>query len=128
LLHHRPTGIEAEANERRSQAENGRAALFRLRINLALAVRRPRDREQPTPLWRSRCRSSRLVINPSHDDFPALLAEAMDILELKEWDSQAASDFLGCSASQLIKFLKHEPRALARWNEERAKRGLRPFQ
>src|SRR3989442_8957319 len=41
ILTHRPTGIRAEASERRTQGENRRAARFRLRIELALTVRRP---------------------------------------------------------------------------------------
>jgi len=39
VVQHRPTGVIAEANERRSQADNRRSAIFRLRVNLALAVR-----------------------------------------------------------------------------------------
>ncbi len=39
-LHHLPTGVRAEASERRSQAQNRSQALFRLRVNLALEVRR----------------------------------------------------------------------------------------
>jgi len=38
-LLHRPTGVAAAATERRSQAENLRVALFRLRLQLAVAVR-----------------------------------------------------------------------------------------
>src|SRR4051812_18501073 len=57
VLTHRPTGLIAEANERRSQAENLRVALGRLRRTLAVEVRRPVDpAESPSPLWRARCR------------------------------------------------------------------------
>jgi protein subunit release factor B len=38
-LRHLPTGVCAEANERRSQAQNRSTALFRLRVNLALVNR-----------------------------------------------------------------------------------------
>ena len=55
VLVHRPSRIVAEATERRSQGENLRAALFRLRLNLALDVRRPvGPDEPPSPLWASR--------------------------------------------------------------------------
>jgi protein subunit release factor B len=40
-LHHLPTGVHAEASERRSQAQNRSETLFRLRVNPALKVRRP---------------------------------------------------------------------------------------
>src|ERR1700757_3064998 len=67
ILTHRPTGIRAEASERRTQGENRRAALSRLRIELALEIRRPIDRPPvPSELWRSRCRGGRIVINPKH--------------------------------------------------------------
>src|SRR5271157_5354132 len=55
-LHHLPTGVHAEASERRSQAQNRSQALFRLRVNLALEVRQSRASEStPSPLWQSRC-------------------------------------------------------------------------
>ena len=41
ILTHRPTGFKAQASERRTQGENRRAALQRLRLELALTVRRP---------------------------------------------------------------------------------------
>ena len=41
ILTHKPTGLTAEASERRTQGENRRQALFRLRLRLALEVRRP---------------------------------------------------------------------------------------
>jgi len=41
-LRDEPTGIEAQASERRSQAENQRVALRRLRLKLALEHREPR--------------------------------------------------------------------------------------
>ncbi|HUT93871.1 MAG TPA: peptide chain release factor-like protein [Thermoguttaceae bacterium] len=121
LLHH-PTGVRAEACERRSQAENQRIALARLRVNLALEIRCPCDTDQgPTPLWRSRCRSGRIDVSASHDDFPTLLAEALDRIAAHESDVKQAAETLTLSTSQLVKLLKKEPRALAlvnRWREE----------
>jgi RF-1 domain len=128
VLAHRPSGLVVEASERRSQAENARVALFRLRLALAIAVRRPIGPDAgPSALWRSRCRGGRIAINPRHADFPALLAEALDVLAAREMDVRAAAGVLGCSASQLIRLLKEEPRALRRVNERRTQRGLRPL-
>ena len=124
-LTHRPTGLKAEASERRTQGENRRAALDRLRRTLALDIRRPIEPgAPPSDLWRSRIRSGRIAVNPSHDDFPALLAEALDHLHAAEDDPKRAAATLGCTASQLVKFLQLEPRAFARLNERRAARGL----
>ena len=126
VLHHRPSGIVAEANERRSQSENKREALRRLRVTLALEVRRPIDPTQPpSPLWRSRCKNGRIAINPEHDDLPPLLAEVLDVLDDRGFDTKLASDVLGCSSSQLVKLLKIEPKALAKVNQQRVSRGLR---
>ena len=79
----------------------------------------------PSPLWRSRCRAGRLSINPSHDDFPALLAEALDVLELSRFQLPEAAERLGISSSQLVRLLRHEPPALARVNATRSELGLR---
>ena len=128
VLRHRPSGIVAEANERRSQVENRREALRRLRVALALEVRRPVDHlEPPSELWRSRCRGGRIAVNPEHADVPSLVAEALDVLHDRQFDIKAASMVLGCSASQLVKFLKVEPKALVLVNQRRAEQGLRPL-
>jgi len=125
-LFHGPTGVSAEANERRSQAANRGAALFRLRVNLALGVRGPGPLEcYPSPLWRSRRRAGgRIVVSGDHADFPALLAEALDVVAQSGDDVQRAAGTLGCTPSQLVKLLKKEPRALAEVNRRRESAGL----
>lgn len=126
ILTHRPTGLMAEANERRSQSENRDQALARLRIALALQVRRPIG-DAPTALWQSRCRGARISINPAHDDFPSLLAESLDTLSALGDDLHTAAERLGCTPSQLVKFWKQEPRAFAMLNTTRTLQGLRPL-
>lgn len=116
----------AEASERRSQAQNHHEALFRLRVNLALSVRTewaPEDR--PSLLWQSRCKGGKLFVSPKHDDFPALLAEALDALAGYDMDVRAAAADLGCTPSQLVKFLQEEPRAMKLVNDMRDTLGLR---
>ena len=104
-LVHGVTGVGAEATERRSQAANLRTAAFRLRVNLALKHRSdevpPRT---PSKLWISRCARGRLQVNPEHEDFPALLAEALDFLHAVEADVRKAATYLQCTSSQLVKF------------------------
>jgi hypothetical protein len=125
VLLHRSTGISAEASERRSQADNRRVALRRLRINLALDVRWDRpDTAMPSELWQSRCRQGRIVVSTKHDDFPTLLAEALDALFADELDVKTAAGRLGCTGSQFVKFLKSEPRALMLVNARRTEQGL----
>lgn len=126
ILTHRPTLLIAEANERRSQSENREQALARLRIALALQVRLPVG-DEPSALWKSRLRGGRITVNPAHDDFPSLLAEALDTLASFSDDLHAAAERLGCTPSQLVRFLKIQPKALAALNATRLERGLRPL-
>ena len=126
-LHHLSTGVRAEASERRSQAQNRSLALFRLRVNLALEIRRPCGQDYaPSDLWQSRLDSG-LKISASHDDFPALLAEALDVLAASDADPKQAATVLGCTPSQLVRLLKLDPRAMAlvnRWRHERQMHAL----
>ena len=125
-LLHTKTGVSSCASERRSQAENQHVAMKRLRLNLALNVRREAGTlHTPSTLWRSRTRDRRIVISAQHADFPAILAEALDVLAAHGYDPKAAVTVLGCSRSQLIKLLKAEPRAFAMLNEKRRESGLR---
>jgi len=122
---HQPTGISAEASERRSQAENHAVALFRLRLRLAIDVRRTIALPySPSPLWRARCHGGKIAVNPEHDDFPAILAEALDVIAACENDLRRAATMLGCTPSQLTKLLQQEPRAIAHVNRARQQQGL----
>lgn len=124
-VRHQPTGVVGAADERRSQKLNHDQAVFRLRVNLALGVRQPVDAAGyiPSDLWRSRCKNSRVVVSAAHEDFPALLAEAIDVLAARGFDPRAAGQVLGCTASQLVKLLKAEPRAMGWVNQQRLARG-----
>ena len=132
VLIHGPTGLRAQASERRSQGENRAVALRRLRLALAIAIRTPIDAGRlsayaPSACWVNRCRGGRIVVSPDHEEFPALLAEALDVLHAASFEPRIAAGALGCSPSQLIKLIKDEPRALGLINEERHKNGQRPL-
>ena len=120
MIDHRPSGIRAEASERRSQEENRRVAVWRLRIQLAVKIRTNRDERQiPSALWQSRAEGGKVQVSDSHDDFPALLAEALDVVADHQFDLPAAAQRMGCSTSQLVKLLQKEPSAMALVNRER---------
>jgi hypothetical protein len=128
ILTHRPTGIHAQASERRTQGENRRAALKRLRLELAITIRRPIEGDPArayavSPLWLRRCRAGRIDVNPDHDDFPALLAEALDVLYARDLDPKEAAATLRCSPSQLIRLIKQAPRGFELVNERRRANG-----
>lgn len=129
VLHHAPTGVEGQAAERRSQADNRQMALKRLRVNLALQIRSPKLAEAaPSDLWRSRCRNERIAINPDHHDFAPLLAEVLDVIADRQGNTHSVAEQLGCTNSQVVKFLKLEPRGLAAANALRKSAGLGPLQ
>ena len=126
FIEHTPTGIEAAATETRSQESNRRKAIFRLRLCLALEHRTD-TRYPPTELWQRRCANGRIIISPQHDDFPAILAEALDVLAWNGWELPRAAAARNCTASQLLKLLRLKPPALNHVNRRRVDIGLRPL-
>ena len=127
VIKHLPTGIQAEASERRSAAENRRVAIQRLRVNLAIEVRGDFAGQPPSERWQARVQASRFSVACSHADFPALLAEVIDRLAEKEMDYRQVASELLISPSQLVRFLRLEPRSLRLVNEGRLALGLRPL-
>ncbi len=122
---HKPTNVSAEATERRSQEQNRTVAVFRLRVNLALAVRTPiREPYTPSTVLASRVRKGLLKVNPEHDDFPAILAEVFDLVANFGFDVRETADRIGTSATQVVNLLKVDYRALKIVNDARAEKGL----
>lgn len=127
-LTHEPTGISAHASERRSQNENKRVAVRRLRLALAVSARMPVPiGEIGSALWRSRTRGGRISCSHRHEDYPSLLAEALDVIAACNWDPRKAALRLETTASQLIKLAKDHPPALGMWNQQREAKGLHPL-
>jgi hypothetical protein len=126
VVEHLPTGIRAEANETRSQDTNRIKAIHRLRVKLALEIRTA-ELAHPSELWLSRTANGKLAVNAEHEDFPALLSEALDVLAERDFNPAAAVTKLNISSSQMVKFLKVEPSAMALVNRERETRGLSAY-
>jgi len=124
VLTHRPTGLTAEAAERRSQAENQRVAVGRLRLRLAIEQRTRPAVAGPSPLWQSRVRGRQISVSPRHEDLPALIAEALDQLEQSGWEMAPTAAALGVTTSQLIKLFRQVPAAWEAINRLRLARGL----
>ncbi len=121
VLRHRATGVQAMASERRQQAENRAVAIERLRVALALRVRC--GWSEPSDLWRSRCQAGRIVVSSRHPHLAAVLAEALDALAACGWDVAQAVERLGCTKTQLVRFLKDHD-GLQQLNDQRAAQGL----
>lgn len=126
VLVHRQTGLSAEGSERRSQAENRAAAVWRLRLALALSHREPPP-ATPSALWASRLRGRQLSIAADHDDYPALVAEALDRLQAAAHEMRPAADALGVSPSQLARLFRKVPAAWVAINRLRGEAGLPPL-
>lgn len=124
VLTHRPTGLTAEAAERRSQAENQLVAVGRLRLRLAIEQRTRPAAAGPSPLWQSRVRGRQISVSPRHEDLPALIAEALDQLEQSGWEMAPTAAALGVTTSQLIKLFRQVPAAWEAINRLRLARGL----
>lgn len=125
VITHQPTGVQGQAAERRSQADNHRVAVRRLRINLALQVRNTELAESaPTDRWIARRHDERIACSVDHEDFPALLAESLEVVVDHQGHVAGAALQLGITPSQLVKFLQKEPRALLLVNDLRRTRGM----
>lgn len=123
VLVHKPTGIAAEASERRSQNQNFQVALQRLRLKLALEHRTP-ALPGPSALWLSRTRNERIVISASHADYPALVAEALDQLQAQNFAMPKAAEVLGVTPTQLTRLFAKDSTAWTALNKLRAAIGL----
>ena len=119
---HVPTGVSAMASERRVQEENRKQAMFRLRLRLALEVRCGAV-SNLSASWNERVQAQRITISKHHNDFPAMLSEALDYIVQEQGDLQGFSDLVGCSKSQLVKFFKLDPTALQYVNDLRHQHG-----
>jgi hypothetical protein len=126
VVEHLPSGLRGEGSERRSQLQNRQSALQRLRVKLALSIRHVPAFE-PSELWRERAIGGRITVSVEHEDYPALLAEALDVINGHGSDVTAAAAQLGVTASQLVKLLKTEHAALAQVNLQRQALGLAPL-
>lgn len=133
VVTHRASGQHGSASERRSQAQNQAMAVKRLRVNLAIHVRGSGDCRcdeagrltgDMADRWYARVKSKKLMLNPDHEDFPAMLAWVMDFLWSQQLDVPGVANLLGISATQVLKLLKMEPAAFTAFNQARQAKGM----
>jgi hypothetical protein len=128
-LRHKPSGIAATAEERRSQGENRERALARLREHLALELR-----AEPGPAI-----SSRLAAMIAGGTRPlgektkqtgaylVAIAELLDVFEASGGEVAATAQRLGITTGACSKLLLHDERVGRAVNQLRTARGLRPL-
>ena len=125
VIKHEPTGVTGQASEKRSQKANKEAAIRRLRVNLALAIRT--RRQAISSLWKARTRHGKLKVNAEHSDYAPILAEALDFVWDHQFDVAATAKQMDTSTSQLVKFLKTCPPAFEAINRKRGELNLAPL-
>lgn len=125
LIEHLPTGVAAEANERRSQEENRKVAIHRLRVRLAAVVRyKPSLNAEPSVLWRKRRAGAKIEVSDAHDDYPAILAEALDCIASADYQIATAAQALGVTTSSLVRLIAKSTEAITVVNQERTSRNM----
>jgi len=128
-LTHRPTGVVVTATERRSQHENRRVAVRRLRKAIAVRVRAPVDATAPAagplaealadPLWPR--------LRPESEAWLLAAAHVLDRLEAAEGKVSDAAAALGISTASLVKFLSLDTNLWTEANRLRRRFGLKPL-
>ncbi len=124
-LEHEPTGIRAEASERRSQAENRKVALRRLRM--ALAMQYPVPDQAARALWDERLVAGQRNPSAKSDVFPTLVACAMYALDQSDFHAHVSARDIGVSTARLVRFLQVYPQVWQYVNQQRTLRDLKPL-
>jgi hypothetical protein len=111
-LHHRPSGLVAQAEESRSLEENRKRALRRLRERMALELRAPFDLAAPPvvpELAEHLGPEGRLSVNRRNRAYPIIVATVLDALAAAEGRYAKAARALGLTTSQALRFLRSVP-------------------
>ena len=100
-LRHNPSGLMAIGEESRSQHENKARALRRLRLAIALKVRRPisKDWTSPEVYLKYRTAAGRIEINPRNPDYAAVVAVVLDAVDGSRGVVKDAAALLGLRTS-----------------------------
>ena len=123
-LEHQPSGVIAEGNEHRTQRENKKVALRRLRMRLALEVRTP---PLDYPHWHDINAHRRIGAKPDARTGPQLVAHVLNVLDAVNQNDAVAARLLEVSRSQLTRFLKADGHVQTRVNELRKIAGRGPM-
>jgi hypothetical protein len=126
-----PNGSLAQASELRSQSDNRKVAIQRLRCKLCVEYL---DAIEPalvaawlahsSEIWGRYCRNGRINVSENNTDWPCILAHLMLMLRECEWDIGQGAERLETTTSQVVKTLKKHAPALVRLNAERKALGL----
>lgn len=107
-LHHKLSGVSAQAADSRYLEENRRRALRRLRERIALELREPFG-QPAVELLAQRGGDGKLSVNPRNAVYPIVIANALDALDAADGSYAQAAKLLGVTTSQLLRFLRADP-------------------
>lgn len=127
---HEPTGISATAAESRSQAQNRRRAVERLRHRLALERRRNVDVHcfaRPDWFVAALGGGSRLDLSPRSTEYLPVMGLVLDVLAAVEWSVSDAARLLETTTANLVEFLQADEKLWAHVNRARGAVGLKPL-
>jgi hypothetical protein len=135
-LRHEPTDISATANDSRSQHDNRRLAIKRLRMNLAVRLRGPAPGVDLPEIVRD-CIHHRkgapadgskvLTLGRKDHRFWTVAAVVLDILQAHEGALSDSADHLGISTGSLTRFLKSDRHLWAATQDLRRQHNLKPL-
>ena len=139
-LRHRPTGITTHGDDSRSQHENKRLALKRLRMEIALQIRRPADPEaweaalpEPVAACLPRCRPdrpnqpARLDVGRKDGRFWPLAQFLLDMLDACEGQLRKAAESMGITTSNLVAHFKKDRHLFAAASRIRTDHDQKPL-
>ena len=125
---HMPTGIQAIAEESRSQAENRARAMRRIRHKLALELRRELDPLTfAPPAWLEEYKVVGFHMAERNPLYPALVALVLDVMKGVHWEVGRAAVMLGITTGSLVRFMHDDGQLWQRVNRTRQQLGIKPL-
>ncbi|MGN0866818.1 MAG: peptide chain release factor family protein [Oligosphaeraceae bacterium] len=117
---HQATGISAGDDTSRSQHQNLRHALRKLRWELAVSL-------APSPGELAPSLPLSPIPGSSSPQYPLWLGRIFDVLRREDFQLSPAAGELGCTASQLARLLGKDSFAWQKLSQERQRRQLPPL-
>jgi len=136
-LRHRPSGMAAHSAESRSQHENRRRAIRRLRMNIACRLRGPVEPAGSLPAVVTECfltprggpaaGARRLEVGPRDRRFWQVAGIVLDVLEAHHGRLAEAARRIGITTANLAGLLSGERHLLAAAQAVRKRHGQKPL-
>ena len=130
-MRHKPSGVISKAADSRSQSDNRRKALLRLRENLAIDLREAIASDyEPSAQVAEALKKGPLGKNSKtriRAPYLLAIAEILDVFEAEQAVLSSAATRLGVSTANLGKLLSGDERVARRALEMRSQRGLKPL-